>query len=104
MSVYLDTRGRTWLGIALCDRCHRKFPIDMLWSDRNSPGLKVCEADLDELDPYRLPARAAERITLPFARPDISVATDAGGMITEDEDSFIITEDGDSFLTFFGSD
>jgi hypothetical protein len=67
---YIDTRGRKNLAIGLCDRCHRKFPIEELWSDRNSPGLKVCKADLDELDPYRLPARQSEQIALKHARPD----------------------------------
>jgi hypothetical protein len=67
---YLDTRGRKNLAIGLCDRCHRKFPIEELWSDRNSPGLKVCRDDLDELDPYRLPARESEHIALRHARPD----------------------------------
>jgi hypothetical protein len=41
-----------------------------LYSDPNSPGLRVCLEDLDNLDPYRLPARQTEIITLPFTRPD----------------------------------
>ena len=46
-------------------------------SDPNSPGLQVCDQGCaDELDPYRLPARQTERITLRFPRPDVSV--DAG--------------------------
>jgi len=44
--------------------------LEELWSDRNSPGLKVCRDDLDEYDPYRLPARAGEQISLRFPRPD----------------------------------
>jgi hypothetical protein len=41
-----------------------------LWSDRNNPALKVCKEDLDEYDPYRLPARHGEQIALRFPRPD----------------------------------
>jgi hypothetical protein len=41
-----------------------------LYADPNSPGLRVCREDLDDLDPYRLPARQTEMITLPFTRPD----------------------------------
>ena len=74
MSVYLDTRGNSDLAIAICARCSRKFPRTHLRSDPNSPGLKVCSDDLDQLDPYRLPARQADRIALEWTRPDVSVA------------------------------
>lgn len=46
------------------------MPLAELSPDPNSPGLLVCEEDLDLLDPYRLPARVTEDITLPFVRPD----------------------------------
>lgn len=71
MSLYLDTRGQSTLGIGLCARCSRKFPLNELYSDPNSPGLKVCEADLDVLDPYRLPPRQPDSLVLPFVRPDV---------------------------------
>lgn len=73
MEGFLDTRGRAYLAVGLCDRCKRKFPLDELWSDRNNPGLKVCRDDLDDLDPYRLPARPGEQIALRYARPDEAV-------------------------------
>jgi len=71
MPIFLDTRGNSTLGIALCARCSRKFPLGELYSDPNSPGLRVCKEDLDEFDPYRLPARQPDTITLPFCRPDL---------------------------------
>lgn len=74
MSRFLDTRGRTTQGIGLCDRCKRKFPLGQLRPDPNSPGLRVCDADRDELDPYRLAQRPADRIALPFHRPDTPVS------------------------------
>lgn len=74
MSIFLDPTGRTTYGIGLCARCSRKFSLDDLFSDPNSPGLKVCEADLDEYDPYRLPPRQPEDITLRFVRPDLPLA------------------------------
>lgn len=67
---YLDTRGKQYLAIGLCDRCKRKFPLGELWSDRNNPALKVCRDDLDDFDPYRLPARQGEQIALRYPRPD----------------------------------
>ena len=70
MAIWLDPTGKSTYGIAICARCSRKFSLDDLYSDPNSPGLKVCRADLDQLDPYRLPPRQTENITLRFARPD----------------------------------
>lgn len=70
MGVFLDTTGRSTLGIGICDRCKRKFSLDDLHPDPNSPGLRVCRVDRDQLDPYRLPARQTEDITLRFVRPD----------------------------------
>jgi hypothetical protein len=71
VSVFLDTRGKSTLAIAICGRCSRKFPYDELMPDPNYPGLRVCKDDLDEYDPYRLPARQTENITLRFPRPDV---------------------------------
>ena len=98
MSLFLDTRGLAYAGIGICDRCSRKFPIGDLMPDPNSPGLRVCKVDVDELDPYRLPARQTERITLPFVRPDVSVATDPAGLISEDGNTFITTENFDDYV------
>lgn len=70
MSIWYDPTGKSTYGIGLCDRCRRKMSITELYSDPNSPGLRVCREDLDDLDPYRLPARQTETITLPFTRPD----------------------------------
>lgn len=43
--------------------------------DPNFPGMRVCKEDLDNFDPWRLPARQTENIALRFPRPDVSVAT-----------------------------
>ena len=75
MPLYLDTRGEADLGIAICARCSVKYPRTRLVSDPNSPGLKVCtDGCLDEFDPYRLPAREPDKITMEWTRPDTSVA------------------------------
>ena len=75
-----------------------KFPWADLVPDPNSPGLRVCEGCVDQLDPYRLPAAQSENVSLPWARPDVSVATSPQGVITESGDYFLITEDGDGYL------
>ena len=75
MPVYLDTRGNSVLSVAICDRCNRKFAYVDLMPDPNFPGMRVCKEDLDQFDPWRLPARQTENIALRFPRPDVSVAT-----------------------------
>ncbi len=98
MPLYLDTRGKLYAAISICDRCSRKFPLEELMPDPNYPGLRVCKADLDELDPYRLPARQTERITLPFVRPDTPLTSAPYGVISEDGNTFLINEQGDDYL------
>lgn len=71
MSIYLDTRGKSSLAVGICGRCSRKLPIVELMPDPNYPGLYVCEKDRDQFDPYRLPARQTENITVRFPRPDV---------------------------------
>ena len=70
MSLYLDTSGYASAAIAVCDKCRFKKPLSLLIPDRNSPGLRVCPECADDLDPWRLPARYPENITLQYPRPD----------------------------------
>ena len=103
MPVFLDPTGNTNYGIGICQRCSRKFFLHELHSDPNTPGLKVCIDDLDDYDPYRLAPRQADRITLPFYRPDEDLTAGGpnpnphflGGVReTEGPDSLRVTEDG----------
>lgn len=103
MPRFLNTEGKSLLGIGVCDRCHLKFPIIDLMPDKNFPGLRVCKRDSDQLDPWRLPARIPENIALPFTRPDVPIdgppAPPAPDVrITEDE-RIRITEVGDVRIT-----
>lgn len=75
MPLYLNTRGRSTLGIGICDRCRVKMSLDDLHPDRNSPGLRVCDGCNDEYDPYRYAAPPVENISLPFVRPDVNLDT-----------------------------
>ncbi len=92
MEGYLNTLGKSRLSIGICDRCSRKFSIMDLWSDPNNRGLKVCRDDMDQVDPWRLPPRIPENITLRNPRPDVSIATNPHGIITEDGDEFPIAD------------
>ena len=98
MPLYLDTRGRSTLAIGICGRCSRKFPMDELLPDPKYPGLLCCAVDRDEYDPYRLPARQPEKISLLFARPDTPIATNPAGLITENGEQFLISENDDEYL------
>jgi len=100
MPIFINPRGRASYGIGLCARCSCKFPLEELHSDPNSPGLMVCARDLDILDPYRLPARETEDITLPFYRPDVDL-TSLGPPLPVDQmlRQRLQTEDGQDILT-----
>jgi hypothetical protein len=101
MSVYIDTTGNSVLSVAVCDRCNRKFAYVDLMPDPNFPGMRVCKDDLDNFDPWRLPARQTENISLRFPRPDVSVATQPLGgnqLLTENgfqnNNSIFVTGEG----------
>ena len=74
MPKFLDTRGNASLAIGICARCSRKFPYSDLREDGNIAGLYVCDDDWDTLDPWRLPPRPDDRISLDHARPDVSLS------------------------------
>lgn len=98
MARFLDTTGNSTLGIGICARCSRKFPLGELMSDANSPGLMVCREDADQYDPYRLAPRPADQIVLPFVRPDLPLNTSPAGLVNEQDNIFITTEDGEGYL------
>ena len=95
--VYLDTRGNSVLSVAICDRCSRKFGYTELMPDPNFPGMRVCKDDLDQFDPWRLPARQTENIALRFPRPDKDIAIKPNHLLTQGApnqagDSLFITQ------------
>ena len=105
MPRFLNTEGNAVIAIFICDRCRMKRPIIEAMPDPNFPGLKVCQQGCaDEKDPYRLPARKTERITLQFPRPDVSVAVDPndilvssyGGVLSTEQSGQIPAQDGNS--------
>lgn len=76
MSIWLNPTGKSTFGIGICDRCKEKMSLEDLFPDPNAPGLRVCLQCRDVFDPYRLPARVAENISLPFTRPDEPLTND----------------------------
>ena len=58
--------------------------------DPNFPGMRVCKDDVDQFDPWRLPAIKTENITLRFPRPDTSVAVDTAQVQTQDYNAMFI--------------
>lgn len=97
MPIFLDTLGMSDIAIAVCDRCKMKRPHAVMRSDPNFPGLQVCDQGCaDQKDPYRLPARKTERITIRFPRPDVSVAVDPNNLVTGPEGDFVISTEGNT--------
>ncbi len=72
MSLYLPINANGSVSIAVCGRCNTKMQYDDLTQDPNNK-LWVCKACCDVLDPYRLPARKTENISLQHPRPDDAI-------------------------------
>jgi len=85
MPTWLHTSGNALIAIFICGRCKMKRAIVDALPDPNFPGLQVCNRGCaDQKDPYRLPARQTERISLRFPRPDASVAVSAENLLLPD--------------------
>lgn len=83
MPRFLNTIGNSSLSIFICDHCHMKRPYSDMRPDGNIPALKVCsEGCSDQFDPYRLPARQTEKISIRFPRPDVSVIAAHNALVT----------------------
>jgi len=97
MPRFLDTLGLSDIAIAVCDRCKMKRPHAVMRSDPNFPGLQVCDQGCaDQFDPYRLPARQTERITIRFPRPDVSVAVEPNQLEATGYGGYVISTEGNT--------
>lgn len=72
MSRFLPVRTQGTAAIAVCQRCSFKVYYDDLRKDPNNKAW-VCKDCLDIYDPWRLPARPPENITLQHPRPDVAI-------------------------------
>lgn len=64
----------------VCDRCHLRMAYRDMVPDPNVPGLYMHENCRDNYDPYRLPTRPSEDITLQHPRPDTKFTYIAGSI------------------------
>lgn len=84
MPLFLNTLGNSVLSIAICDRCKRKIAYSDIRPDGNIPAIRVCgDGCSDQFDPYRLPARQSEKISIRFPRPDADVAENQDAITTD---------------------
>lgn len=73
MSLYLAVKsvGGT-MAIGICNRCSKKMYIGAMVQDPNNKQW-YCKEDADFLDPWRLPARRAEDISVQHPRTDETI-------------------------------
>lgn len=76
MSLFKPPRGSGRAALAVCSRCKRKVYYDDLKQDPNNQNW-YCPACVDLYDPWRLPARVTENISLDHPRPETEL-TGAG--------------------------
>ena len=75
MGLYLPVRTKGSAAITVCPRCQMKIYYSDAVQDPNNK-LWVCKDCSDLYDPWRLPARQTEDISLQHPRPDTDVSTD----------------------------
>lgn len=72
MGLYLPINTHGSCAIAVCPRCAKKVQYSDLKKDPNNDQW-YCEDCVDIYDPWRLPARNAEDISLQHPRPDTEI-------------------------------
>lgn len=82
MSLFLPVKNKGSVAIAVCQRCNKRMYYSDLQKDPNN-GMMVCKDDLDIYDPWRLPARKPEDISLQHPRPDVTVSDFDNTVATE---------------------
>lgn len=82
MGLYLPVNLKGSCAIACCARCGFKYQMTELVQDPNTKAW-VCEKCQDQYDPYRMPARQPENISLthPRSDADISTTVDSGSLV-----------------------
>ena len=78
MSLYakVKTGGRS-VANAICPRCQMRVAYDDLKKDPNTESW-YCPDCVDLYDPWRLPARIPEDISLAHPRPDTDISINGG--------------------------
>lgn len=73
MSIFEQTLGKSIISPAICDRCRiRGAAADMI-HDPDKPGLFVHKDCADAIDPWKLPGRQTEDVSIPSPRPDVEI-------------------------------
>lgn len=73
MSRFLDTHGERVLSPYICDRCKQRGRYSEMMADPDKEGLFVHKDCADQKDPWKLPPRQSEEITVPNPRPDVEL-------------------------------
>lgn len=84
MSRFLDTRGQQVLSPYICDRCKLVGKFSDMTRDGDIDGLWVHKDCSDERDPWKLPPRQSEDISVPNPRPDSFVGSAGDPFVPDD--------------------
>ena len=72
MSLYMPVKAHGSVALAICPRCQRKVYQDDLRQDPNNKNW-YCAECVDVKDPWTLPARRPEDISVAHPRPDVEL-------------------------------
>lgn len=90
MSMYERTEGKSILSPAICDRCRLRGAAADMVPDPDRQGLFVHKHCADQLDPWKLPPRSSEDISIPHPRPDAPVNSGQAGLLTNQYDPDLV--------------
>lgn len=99
MGKFLDTRGESVLSPYICDRCHLRGKFSEMRSDDDNPALWVHRECSDQLDPWKLPPRQSEDVSIPHPRPDAKPSDTDVFLSTNDYDNEQLTDNQGNPLT-----
>lgn len=85
MGKFLNTRGQPVLSPYICARCSIRGAFNEMVEDGDKPGLWVHRDCSDQLDPWKLPPRQSEDVTVPHPRRDSFVGSATPPLVPSDD-------------------
>lgn len=92
MSRFLDTRGERYLSPYICDRCSLRGKFSEMVNDPDT-NLWVHRDCADESDPWRLPPRVSDNVTVPNPRRDVNIA-DPQVVLSDELGNILVSPEG----------
>lgn len=85
MSIFGVNRGKTNIANGICDRCRLRMANADMVEDKDKPGIWGHPECMDGIDPWKLPPRQPEDVTVQHPRRDTFVGSPTPPLIPSDD-------------------